>query len=130
MGLFLLIVVVLSLGALGLLIPSWTPSAIGVYIALWVMFCGATLWLWRPGRSMVLLRVAAGVLGLLMTLSMIDFVHAQITTRQPIVGGRTPLVGFFVIGVPALVFAVRGPRGEMDPDAGEADQQEQPGPEA
>lgn len=100
-----------------------------MYVALWVMFGGATLWLWRPGRSTALLRVAAGVLGLLMTLSMIDFLHAQITTRQPIVGGRTPLVGFFVIGVPALVFAARGSRGEpiTEPEE-EEDQQAQSEP--
>ncbi len=109
MGLFLLIFVVLSLVSLGFLMPAWTPAATGVYVALWIMFGGASLWIWKPTRSTErLLRLAAGVLGVLMTVSMIDFLIAQVASRQAVVGGRTPLVGFFVIGLPAMWFALRG----------------------
>jgi hypothetical protein len=87
-----------------------------------VIFGGVSLWFWRPTRSNEkLLHAAAGVLGVIMTLSMIDFVITQITTRQPVVGGRTPLVGFFVIGLPAMWFAVRGfkepPEVDQDEDS-------------
>ncbi|MBO6739875.1 MAG: hypothetical protein JJ916_08460 [Phycisphaerales bacterium] len=110
MGLFLLIFVVISLVSLGLLMPSWTAPATAVYISLWVVFGGAVAFIIRPERTVWLLRLSAGVLGIIMTLNMIDFVTAQVRSGGSIMQARSPIAGFIFVGLPALAFAIWGGR--------------------
>ncbi|MFG0313238.1 MAG: hypothetical protein ACF8LL_03525 [Phycisphaerales bacterium] len=113
MGLFLLIFVVISLVSLGLLMPAWTATATAVYISLWVVFGGAVAFIIRPERTVWLLRLSAGVLGIIMTLSMIDFVIAQVRSGGSIIQTRSPIAGFILIGLPALAFAIWGGRSRI-----------------
>ena len=106
--LVLSILVVLMLTGLGYFIGPWTTSAMLIYIAMWLVFGGALVFIMSPTRCILYLRISAGVLGLLMTLSMIDFINTQLQTSGSIFQLRSPIAGFFIVALPAFSFAIWG----------------------
>ncbi len=99
---------VLSLISIGFIITDWTPSTIVVYAGIWILFGGAFTFILYPERSVWCLRISAGVLGVLMTLSMIDFVITQRHADGSFFQLRSPVVGFLVVGLPSFAFALWG----------------------
>ena len=115
------IMVALSLGALGMLIPSWNFASAGFYMGLWIVFGGAFAYLFSPKRGRAALRVAAGVLGAGMTWAAVDFVIQQYQTNGSYISPRSPIIGFLVIGLPALSFAAFGRSKHVDAHEQEKD---------
>ena len=115
------IMVAISLGALGMLIPVWNFAGAAVYLGLWIVFGGAFVYLFSPKRGRTALRVAAGVLGVGMTLAAVDFVIQQYHANGPYISPRSPIIGFLVIGLPALSFAAFGRSKHVDAHEQEKD---------
>ncbi len=108
MRVLLSIVFVGFLAALAPLMPAWTPSAASVYAGLCVVCLGVVAAMWLPRRCNAILRVVAAVVGLAFVLSAIDFVTQQIRSGGHLLGGRNPVAGLVVIGLPALAYAITG----------------------
>jgi len=108
------VMVALSLVALGVLMPSWNFASAGLYMGLWIVFGGAFVYLFSPKHGRPALRIAAGVLGIGMTWAAIDFVIQQHQASGSFFQLRSPIVGFLVIGVPALYFAACGRSKHVD----------------
>ena len=108
MRILMTIIVILSLSALGPLMPQWTLTSTLVYIGLWILFGGAMAWLLWPQRAKPILRVSAGLLGVLMTLSALDFLINPPQGGGTIYWVRSPITGFILLGIPAISFALTG----------------------
>ncbi|MEO0513213.1 MAG: hypothetical protein AAF108_10010 [Planctomycetota bacterium] len=90
------------------LIPAWTPGAILVTCLLEPLCLAVVIACWSERLAVPSLRVAAGVVALIYVLAAVDQIRAAASSRRPIIGGPTPIVGLLVVGVPAALFAVRG----------------------
>ena len=108
MRVLITITIVVFLGLMGPLTQQWTPSAIGVYAVMCVMGIGIVLALWIRRWCNPILRILAMMLAVLMLLSAVSFITAQLRTSGSLFGLRTPIVGFLVIGMPAAVFGITG----------------------
>lgn len=115
MRVLLTLIVIPSLALLGFLIPQWTTPATLVYVGLWIIFGGVTLAAWIPAHAIAVLRVSALVLGLFYIFAAIDTILGIVQTGQS-PSARNPVFGFLIIGLPALLFAIRGPRHPLDDD--------------
>ena len=94
--------------ALPPLVPTWTPSATLV-IAMLEVLCGSVLVaMWWASRALPALRIGAAIVAVIFVLAAIDQLRAAVASGTPIIGGKTPIVGLFVIGVPCAIFAIRG----------------------
>ena len=108
MRIVLTVCLVVFMAALPPLVPRWTPSAVLVMVIL-ELLCASFLvamWWWR--RAEPALRVAAGLIARVFVLAAADQLRAAVRRGTPIVGGRTPVVGLVVIGLPCAAFAVIG----------------------
>ncbi|MDX9910333.1 MAG: hypothetical protein RBS39_00735 [Phycisphaerales bacterium] len=107
--------------ALPPLVPAWTPPATMTVLTLEVLCLAVIVALWSRRLMEPALRTAAGIVFAIFLLAAIDQLRAAITNATPIVGGRTPIVGLFVIGVPCAVFALRGFRSNDEDAIDESD---------
>jgi hypothetical protein len=90
------------------LVPVWTASATLV-VAMLELLCGSVLVaMWWTSRAVPALRVGATVVALIFVLAAVDQLRAAVASGTPIIGGKTPIVGLVVIGVPCAIFAIRG----------------------
>lgn len=107
------ILVALMLISLGFLIGPWTTSAVLVYIAMWLVFGGAFIFIMYPRRGVLYLRISACVLGVMMTLSMIDFIITQIQSGGSLWQPRSPIMGIFIVALPAFAFTIWGGKSKI-----------------
>ncbi|MEM9166631.1 MAG: hypothetical protein AAGB48_06365 [Planctomycetota bacterium] len=117
----LTIALVVFMAALPPLVPRWTPGAMLVIVTLGVLCTAVLIAMWSRRYGGTALRVAAGGVAGIFVLAAADQLTAAITTRQPIIGGNTPIVGLFFIGIPCAIFSVRGFRNDpyLDLDLGD-----------
>ena len=122
------VLVAIMLISLGFLLGPWTTSSVIVYIVLWLVFGGALIFIMFPTRGVVYLRISACVIGVMMTLSMIDFVLAQYNGGSSPWQLRSPVTGFFIVAIPAFAFTVWGEKSRIGKRLLEhgRDQQEHP----
>ncbi len=108
MRVLLTVCLVVFMVAMPPLVPRWTPSS-ALVMGILGLLCTAiivAMWWWR--RAEIALRVAAGLVAVIFVLAAADQLRAAIMSGSPIVGGRTPVVGLFIVGLPCAVFAVVG----------------------
>lgn len=102
------VTILLSLGVLARLVPPTDPPTVLVFAGLSVAGLGVIVAMWVRAWTNPVLPVLAALLGVAMILNGISFVRTQLGSGGSLAGVRTPLVGVFLVGLPALLFAVTG----------------------
>ncbi|MEO1535614.1 MAG: hypothetical protein AAFS11_08650 [Planctomycetota bacterium] len=90
------------------LIPAWTGSAVMVVIVLELLCLAVVISLWTRRYAEHAMRVAAALIAGIFVAASVSTVLSAVGTGSPILSGNSPVLGLVFVGIPALVFAVRG----------------------
>ncbi len=108
MSVVLTIALVVFMLAVPPLIPAWTGPATMVVIVLELLCLAVVISLWTRRYAEHAMRVAAVLIAGIFVAASVSTVLSAVTSRSPIVSGNSPVLGLVFVGVPALMFAVRG----------------------
>ncbi len=108
MNVVLTLALVVFMLAVPPLIPAWTGPATMVVIVLELLCLAVVISLWSRRYAEHAMRAAAALIAGIFVAASVSTVLSAVSTRSPIVSGNSPVLGLVFVGVPALVFAVRG----------------------
>lgn len=100
--------ILLFVTLMAVLLTEWSTQTTLVYVGMCVMGVGVITAMWIRAWTNPVLRVLAAMLAVLMLVNAVDSVRAQRAGGSSPEGVRRPLTGVFIVGVPALLFAVTG----------------------